>query len=65
VRQEEDVAKEISLKVEVLMEMYEALHSQQFEMTSMQAYDRYYGMFKARQNEVKQQIQDKFKEWRK
>ena len=47
------------------MEMYEALHSQQFEMTSMQAYDRYYGMFKARQNEVKQQIQDKFKEWRK
>ena len=48
------MVKEISLKVEVLMDMYHAMHSQQLEMASMQSYDRYYGMFKGRQNEVKQ-----------
>jgi len=48
------VVKEISLKVEVLMDMYHAMHSQQEEMASMHAYDRHYGMFKGRQNEVKQ-----------
>ena len=47
------------------MDMYHAMHSQQEEMASMHAYDKHYGMFKGRQNEVKQQIQDKFKEWRK
>jgi hypothetical protein len=34
-------------------------------MGSMQAYDKHYNQFKSRQNDVKQQIQDKFKEWRK
>jgi hypothetical protein len=48
VRQEEDVVKEISLKVEVLMDMYQAMHSQQMEMASMHSYDRHYGVFKGR-----------------
>jgi hypothetical protein len=45
--------KEISLKVEVLMDMYHAMHSQQAEMGSMHSYDKHYGVFRGRQNEVK------------
>lgn len=65
VRQEEDVAKEISLKIEVLMDMYQAMHQQCIDMQASQAYERHYSLFKKRQQEIKTQIQDKFKEWRK
>jgi hypothetical protein len=54
VRQEEDVAREITLKVEVLMDMYQAMHQQSIDLTGTQAYDRHYQLFKNRQNEVKQ-----------
>ena len=48
VRQEEDVAKEIQLKVEVLMDMYQAMHQQCIDMQQSQAYERHYTLFKKR-----------------
>ena len=65
VRQEEDVVKEIQLKVEILMEMYQTMHQQSVDMNCSQNYDRHYSQFKKRQVEVKGHIQEKFKEWRK
>lgn len=52
-RQEEDVTKEVELKAEVLMEMYQTLHQQCIDLSSTQAYDRHYQQFKRRQTEVK------------
>ena len=52
-RQEEDVAKEISLKVDVLKDMYQALHQQCVDLNGNQNYDMHYAVFKKRQQEVK------------
>eukprot|EP00347_Sterkiella_histriomuscorum_P020077 403339189 len=64
VRMEEDVTKEISLKVEVIMEMYQAMENSCEELNNQENYDRHYNTLKAKQNEIKEKIQDKFKEWR-
>jgi hypothetical protein len=48
VRQEEDVAKEITLKVEVLMDMYQAMHQQCIDLNTNPNYDKYYSLFKKR-----------------
>ena len=62
---EEDVAKEISLKVEVLMEMYLAMEIQCNQLQDKTAYEKQYNLFKKKQNETKDQISEKFKEMRK
>lgn len=64
-RMEEEVTKEISLKVEVLMEMYQAMELSCEELHNPENYERQYNFYKIRQNEMKEKIQDKFKEWRK
>ena len=62
---EEEVTKEISLKVEVLMEMYQAMELSCEELNVSENYDKHYGVFKQKQAELRDKIQDKFKEWRK
>jgi hypothetical protein len=62
---EEEVMKEISLKVEVLMEMYQAMEQSCDELQSTEVYEAQYAIFRHRQTEMKERIQDKFKEWRK
>ena len=64
VRMEEEVTKEISLKVDILMEMYQAMEDSCEELNVADNYDRHYNIFKSKQNEMKGKIQDKFKEWR-
>ena len=46
VRMEEEVTKEISLKVEVLMEMYQAMELSCEELNVSENYDKHYGVFK-------------------
>lgn len=48
IRQEEDVVKEVALKVDVLMDMYANMETQQGELASDPNYDKYYNMFKGR-----------------
>jgi hypothetical protein len=62
---EEEVTKEITLKVEVLMEMYQAMGLSCQELTNTENYEKQYNIYKMKQNEMKEKIQDKFKEWRK
>jgi len=62
---EEEVTKEISLKVEVLIEMYQAMEQSCVELNNPENYERQSNIFKNKQNEMKEKIQDKFKEWRK
>ena len=57
--------KEISLKVEVLMEMYQAMEQSCDELNDNQNYDKQYNIFRKRQMEMKDKISEKFKEWRK
>lgn len=64
VRMEEDVAKEINLKVEVLMEMYQAMEHSCDNLHDKANYEKQYNVFKKKQNEMKEIIQNKFKEWR-
>lgn len=64
VRMEEEVTKEIQLKVEVLMEMFQAMGVSCEELTCTDNYERQYNVFKQKQQETKEKIQDKFKEWR-
>ncbi len=47
------------------MEMYQAMHQQCLDLGTTTAYDKYYQQYKSRQTEVKNQISDRFKEWRK
>ena len=61
---EEDVAKEINLKVEVLMEMYQAMEHSCEGLHDKTNYEKQYNIFKKKQNEMKETIQNKFKEWR-
>lgn len=61
---EDEVAKEISLKVEVIMEMYQAMEMSCDELGNMANYDYHYNILKQKQNIIKEQIHDKFKEWR-
>eukprot|EP00347_Sterkiella_histriomuscorum_P008603 403344461 len=65
VRQEEDVTKEISLKVEVLMEMYQAMEQQCDDLNNPENYDKQQSIMRNKQNELKAKIQEQFKEWRK
>ena len=62
---EEDVAKEISLKVEVLMEMYQAMEIQCTYLQDKTLFENQQNLFKKKQNETKEQISEKFKELRK
>lgn len=64
VRMEEEVTKEISLKVEVIMEMYQAMEDSCEELENQENYEKHYNIFKAKQSEMKGKIQEKFKEWR-
>lgn len=61
---EEEVTKEISLKVEVIMEMYQAMEDSCEELENQENYEKHYNIFKAKQSEMKGKIQEKFKEWR-
>lgn len=61
---EDEVAKEISLKVEVIMEMYQAMELSCDELSDMSNYEQHYNVFKQKQNEIKDKIHEKFKEWR-
>lgn len=62
---EDEIVKEISLKVEVLIEMYQAMEVSCDELNDKSNYERQYNIFKKRQNEMKEKVQEKFKEWRK
>lgn len=46
------------------MEMYQAMENCCDELNNQENYERHYNIFKAKQNEMKEKIQDKFKEWR-
>lgn len=46
------------------MEMYQAMENSCEELNNQENYDRAYNIFKAKQNEMKERIQEKFKEWR-
>jgi hypothetical protein len=48
VRMEDDVQKEISLKVEVIMEMYQAMSAMTDELRDTSAFDKYTIAFKKR-----------------
>lgn len=61
---EEEVMNEIALKVEVLIEMYQAMELTVQDLNSMDNYEKQMNIFKAKQNEMKDRIHDKFKEWR-
>lgn len=55
---------EIALKVEVLIEMYQAMELSVDELGVTDNYDKQMNIFRAKQNEMKDRIHDKFKEWR-
>ncbi len=62
---EEEVLKEIELKVEVLMEMYQAMEESCDELSQPSSYDKHYNIYRMKQNEMKDKIHNKFKEFRK
>ena len=64
VRMEEEVMNEIALKVEVLIEMYQAMELSVQDLSIPENYDRQMNIFKQKQNEMKDRIHEKFKEWR-
>jgi len=64
VRMEEEVSREVQLKVEVLMEMFQAVGAACEELNCTDNYECQYNVFRQRQQEMKEKIQDKFKEWR-
>jgi hypothetical protein len=53
---EDEVIKEINLKVEVLMEMYLAMGNSCEELTDKTNYENKLGLFKKKQNEMKDTI---------
>ena len=53
---EDQVIKEINLKVEVLMEMYSAMGSSCEELSDKSNYESRLGEFKKQQNEVKDKM---------
>lgn len=53
---EEDVAKEINLKVEVLIEMYQAMEQSNEGLHDKSNYEKAYNNFKRKQNETKEII---------
>ncbi len=55
---------EIALKVEVLIEMYQAMEISVEELSNPENYDKQMHIFRAKQNEMKDRIHEKFKEWR-
>ena len=55
---------EIALKVEVLIEMYQAMELSVQDLSIPDNYDRQMNIFKQKQNEMKDRIHEKFKEWR-
>lgn len=54
VRMEDEVAKEVSLKVEVIMEMYQAMEMSCDELGNMANYDYHYNILKQKQNIIKE-----------
>jgi uncharacterized protein YfbU (UPF0304 family) len=54
VRMEDDVQKEISLKVEVIMEMYQAMSVMCEDLKETSAFDKHASAFKKRQQEMKE-----------
>ena len=53
---EEDVAKEINLKVEVLIEMYQAMEQSCDNLHDKSNYEKHYNNFKRKQNDMKEMI---------
>lgn len=61
----ESVAQDTKMKVEILMEMYEAMEQSCIDLNNKAVFMKYQQQFKRKFNEMKDTIQDKFKEWRK
>ena len=52
------------LMVVVLIELYQAMELSVQELSVPDNYERQMSVFKAKQNDMKDKIHDKFKEWR-
>ena len=53
---EEEVMSEVALKVEVLMEMYQAMDRACTDLKDKSNYDKHYGMYRRKQSEMRDKI---------
>jgi hypothetical protein len=61
---EEEVIKEISLKVEVMMEMFNAMEDSTQDLNNTEVHKHQLNLFKQKQSDIKDQVKAKFKEYR-